>query len=158
MPLFIPSQIAGAIAKIMDTNSNIVDIFRRRQSDIRRELDRRQISMKAVSFDSGIKYTTLITYFPADENATPVQMPGSAVFALAGAIPDDLLSLLMPTGFLIVRAPEEVDHEQMAELVTDYLQTKNAAHRADSPGGVAIVEEEEEVLDEKIAKIAATGR
>lgn len=142
----------------MDTNSNIVDIFRRRQSDIRREMDRRQISMKAVSFDSGIKYATLITYLPADENATPVQMPGSAVFAMAGAIPDDLLSLLMPTGFLIVRAPEEVDHDEMADLVSDYLQTKQAAHRADSPGGVAIVESEDAVLDEKVAKITAAGR
>lgn len=142
----------------MTTVSSIVDTFRRRQCDIRRELDRRQIAMKAVSFDSGIPYATLLTYFPADEHKTPAQLPGSAVFALAGAIPDDLLSLLMPTGFLIVRAPEEVDHDEMADLVSDYLQTKQAAHRADSPGGVAIVPEEDAVLDEKVAKITAAGR
>lgn len=142
----------------MDTDSNIVDIFRRRQSDIRQELDRRQISLKAVSFHSGIKYATLITYFPADEHATPVQMPGSAVFALAGAIPDDLLSLLMPTGFLIVRAPEEVDHDEMADLMSDYLHSKHAAHRPESPGGPAIVEEEDALLDEKVAKIQSVGR
>lgn len=139
-------------------DSTIVEVFRERQRAIRRELDRRQISMKAVQQDSKIGYSTLLTYFPADERKTPAQLPGSAIFALAGAIPDDLLSLLMPTGFLIVRAPEEVDHNEMADLMADYLQTKNAAHRPNSPGGVEIVDEEDAILDEKVAKITATGR
>lgn len=143
---------------IPNDDSTIVDVYRDRQRAIRRELDRRQISMKVVQQDSKIGYSTLLTYFPADEHKTPAQLPGSAVFALAGAIPDDLLSLLMPTGFLIVRAPEEVDHDEMADLVSDYLQTKQAAHRADSPGGAEIVASEDAILDEKVAKIQSAGR
>ncbi|MBL9070439.1 MAG: hypothetical protein JNM03_10660 [Sphingopyxis sp.] len=143
---------------IPNDESTIVEVIRDRQRAIRRELDRRLISMKVVSQDSKIGYSTLLTYFPADEAKTSAQIPGSAVFALAGAIPDDLMSLLLPTGFLVVRAPEEVDHDEMADLVSDYLQAKHAAHRADSPGGVKIVAEEDALLDEKIAKIQSAGR
>lgn len=143
---------------IPNDESTIVEVIRDRQRAIRRELDRRQISMKVVSQDSKIGYSTLLTYFPADETKTPAQIPGSAIYALFGAIPDDLMSLLLPTGWLVVRAPEEVDHDEMADLMADYLQTKQAAHRADSPGGVAIIDSEDALLDEKVAKITATGR
>ena len=43
------------------------DIIRERQLAIRRELDRRGIALKVVSYDSKIPYPTLLTYFPGGD-------------------------------------------------------------------------------------------
>jgi hypothetical protein len=142
----------------MADESTIVAVIRERQKAIRRELDRRQISMKAVAQDSGIGYAALLTYFPADPLKQPNQIPGSAIFALAGAIPDDVLSLLLPTGRLIVSVPEEVDHDAFASLVNDYQATKEEAHRVNSPAGRDLAECELEKLDGKVARIKAAGQ
>ncbi len=112
-----------------------VAIIRSRQTAIRREIDRRGIPLKAVSFDSGIPYETLLTYFPAPKTREPAQIPGGAVYALCGALPLDLLSLLLPDGYQIVRAPESIDHDALCELATSYVSTKVAAHHPDSELG-----------------------
>lgn len=139
----------------MADESKIVAVIRDRQKAIRRELDRRQISMKVVSQDSGIGYATLLTYFPADEKKQPVQISGSAIFALAGAIPDDVLSLLMPTGRLVVSAPEEMDHDTFASLCRAYVGAKDDAHHIDSPAGREISDCEDDKLNTKAARLQA---
>lgn len=108
-------------------------IVREIQLTIRRELDRRGRSLKAISYDSGIPYSTLLSYFPGERNAVPHALPVAAVRKLTGHIPADLLSLLLPDGWQIVRAPEEVDHDAIAEACRAYLSAKEAAHRKDSP-------------------------
>lgn len=143
---------------IISDESTIVGVIRERQKAIRRELDRRRTSMKAVSQDSGIGYATLLTYFPADELKQPNQIPGSAIFALAGAIPDDLLSLLMPSGFIVVRVPEEIDHDDIETACRDFLATKGQAHHPESPGGREIAPSEDENLSRKAARLQAVGR
>ncbi len=116
----------------MADNSSIVNVVRGRQLVMRREMDRRGISMKAVSFDSGIPYSTLLSYFPGEKDATPALMPVSAQYCLCGAVPDDILSLLLPDGRLIVRIPEAIDHDEIAAWAEEYNARKLAAHRADS--------------------------
>jgi len=113
------------------------EIVRTRQSAIRRELDRRGIALKVISFDSGISYSTLLTYLPQEGADKPAMIPMSAVYALAEskAIPDDLLSLLLPTGCLIVRAPEEIDHDEIEQAARDYLAAKGKAHHPESEAG-----------------------
>ena len=61
----------------------------------------------------------------------------SAVYALAESkvIPDDLLSLLLPAGCLIVRAPEEIDHDEIEQAARDYLAAKGKAHHPESEAG-----------------------
>lgn len=135
----------------MHPEPTIVEVIRDRQKAIRRELDRRLIHMKAVAQDSGIDYTTLLTYFPARADKVPAQIPGSVIFALAGAIPDDVLSLLMPTGHLIISVPEDMDHDTMADLAADYMRAKADAHHVDSPAGREIAPCEEGVLSAKAA-------
>lgn len=129
----------------MQTNDEIV---RQRQSAIRREIDRRGIALKAVSFDSKIPYETLLTYFPPEGGRKPVMIPGSAIYALADgdAIPTDLLSLLVPTGFAIVRVPEAINHDEIAPAMRDYLTAKDDAHRPDSEAGREIGPGEHEKL------------
>lgn len=137
----------------MHSVSKIVDIIRERQKAMRRELDRRNACWKVIALDSGVDYTTLLTYFPARADKVPVQIPGSVIFALAGAIPDDILSLLMPTGYLIHQVPEHIDHDVMADLAADYVRAYTGAHQADSPAGREIAPCEDEILSDKAARL-----
>jgi hypothetical protein len=136
-----------------------VAIIRERQKSIRREVDRRGIALKAVSFDSAIPYETLLTYFPQPGSRDPAQIPGGAIFALCEgeALPLDLLSLLLPGGFLIVKAPEAVDHDEIEAACRDYLAAKGAAHRADSPSGPEIADCEDSTLNGKVAHLRAVA-
>jgi len=133
---------------------SVTMIVRERQLAIRRELDRRAISLKVVAYDSRLPYDTLRSYFPGGE-AEPATIPGSAIYALCGAIPGDLLSLLLPEGFLVVRAPEGVDHDAAAEAMEDYLATKNRAHHRESEDGREIGPSEEAALNVKLAVVRA---
>jgi hypothetical protein len=118
----------------MSDNSRIV---KDRQHAIRREMDRRGISLKAASMDSGIPYPTFASYFPADQHADPAQIPGGAIYAIVAgnALPLDLVSLLMPDGVQVVRASEGMDHDEIEDLCRDYVATKAKAHHVDSPAG-----------------------
>jgi hypothetical protein len=132
---------------IIHDEPTIVGIIRDRQRAMRRAMDRRGILMKVIAADSGIKYDTLLTYFPADGAKTPAQIPASAFFALCGAIPDDILSLLLPDGRLIVRVPEAIDHDEIAAWAGTYAATKLAANRADSECQEQIGPTEKKALD-----------
>lgn len=134
-----------------------VAIIRARQLAIRREVDRRGIALKAVSYDSGIPYETLLTYFPAEGSREPAQIPGGAIYALCegNALPADLLSLVLPDGWQIVRAPEAIDHDALCEQVVEYLARKQAAHHPESEAGVAIGPREREELDGKVVQLTA---
>ena len=137
------------------------EIVRQRQSVIRREMDRRGIALKAVSFDSGIPYPTLLTYFPQEGGSRPVMIPVSALYALADggtpALPLDLLSLLLPGGTHIVRAPEAIDHDQVEEACRDFLATKGASHHPESEMGREIGPTEKQKLDEKVVHLSAVA-
>lgn len=122
---------------IMPDDSTIVrDI----QLTIRRELDRRGLSLKVISFDSGIPYSTLLSYFPGDKDAVPHIMPVLALRKLTGPVPSDLLSLLLEDNWQIVRAPEECDHDAIAEACKAYLATKEKARRdAEEEAPLAVI-------------------
>lgn len=135
--------------------ANNYTIVRGRQLTIRRELDRRGISLKAIAFDAGIPYPTLLSYFPAD--GEPHTISGAAFFSLCGVLPADLLSLLLPDGFQVVRAPEDVDHDQLADAMAEYLAAKQHAHHPDSPDGREISEGEDEELCQRLASVRAVA-
>lgn len=125
-----------------------VAIIRSRQTAIRREIDRRGIALKAVAFDSGIPYETLLTYFPIEGGREPAQIAGSAIYALCEgkSLPLDLLSLLLPEGFQIVRAPEAIDHDEIETIAREYLAQKGKAHHPLSPAGREISDCEDVTL------------
>ncbi|MGJ3625985.1 hypothetical protein AB5I41_01615 [Sphingomonas sp. MMS24-JH45] len=50
-------------------------IVRDRQLVVRREMDRRGISLKAVALDSGIPYATIVSYFPGERDRQPATIP-----------------------------------------------------------------------------------
>lgn len=131
------------------------DILKQRQCAMRRELDRRGIALKAVSFDSGIPYSSLLSYFPQEGGSEPAVMSVAAQYALCGAIPDDILSLLLPEGRLIVRVAEQLDHDEVAEACQDFIATKHAAHHPESEAGREIGPTEDNVLRGKFARVKA---
>ena len=135
--------------------SDSVVIIRERQLGIRREIDRRGIALKLVAADSGIPYETLLTYFPQEGSREPAQIPGGAIYALCagGALPADLLSFLLPNGWQVVRAPEGIDHDTVADLAADYLAAKNAAHHPESEAGRDIGPTEHAALTGKLVQL-----
>jgi len=139
--------------------SDANEIVRQRQSAIRRELDRRGIALKAVSFDASIPYPTLLTYFPQEGGREPVMMPMSAVYACAEskAIPDDLLSLLLPTGCMIVRVLEGIDHDEVENHCRDFLGTKGGFHHPLSENGRDLGPNEIAILNTKASRLRAVA-
>lgn len=128
-------------------------IVKRAQLVIRSELDRRGYQMKVVAADANIHPNTLGSYFPADRNADPAQIPMGAVYALIGAIPADLLSLLLPDGWHLVEAPADIDHDDLAAGCIDYASAHARARHPDSPGGVDIVDCEDSDLKGRAARL-----
>jgi hypothetical protein len=138
----------------MPPSNDIVHVLKARQSAMRREMDRRGIAMKAVSFDSGIPYSTLLSYFPEPGAARePALMPVSAQYMLCDAMPDDILSLLLPEGRMIVRVPAELNHDQVAEAMMDFLSVKERAHHPESPAGREIAPCEDDSLRSRFAVV-----
>ena len=131
------------------------EIIRDRQRAIRRELDRRQIPLKVLAYDSGIKYDTLISYFPGGEGRTPAELPSSAVFALCGVLPDDLMNLLCPAGYAVIRVPDGIDFDDLAHGCRAYLETKDRAHHPESEAGRDIGPTEHAKLSAEVVRLRA---
>lgn len=134
-------------------------IVRERQLAIRREMDRRDISIKAVQYDGGWKNpSTVLSYFPNPEGkAEPATLSVATLYRLlrSAALPVDLLSMLLPDGLRIVGVPEEVDHDEIAAVLHDYLCTKERAHHPESEDGREIGPGEDNVLRCKFAEVKA---
>lgn len=151
LPLFpMPPLVAGKVNMIMCDASKIV---KQRQLAIRRELDRRGITLKVVSMDSGVSYSSLASYFPAHPHSDPAQMPTGVLYALCGHVPDDLLSLMLPEGRVIVQVPEDLDHDELCEAMHDYIAEKHKAHHPESECGPAIGPNECKVLRGKFVRV-----
>lgn len=116
---------------------------------------KRGLTLKAISVLSGVPVSTLRTW--AGENGATALMSIDGLFKLCGVIPDDLLSMLLPTGRVIVRMPEEIDHDQVEDLCRDFLAAKGKAHHPDSPGGREISPCEEAMLDAKVVQLRAVA-
>ena len=114
------------------------------------------LTLKEISEGSGIPYSTLRSY--AGNNGEPAEMPLSALYKLVGVIPDELLSLLLPAGRMIVEVPAEIDHDEICEAAQELLIEKARAHHPESPGGREIVPEEDARLCEKTARLRVAGQ
>lgn len=136
-------------------------IVRDRQCAIRREMDRRGILLKQVQLDGEWEtVSTVASYFPSPESKQqPAIMSAAALYRLirAKALPLDLLSMMLPEGFQIVRAPEEIDHDEFEAMTRDYLAAKGKAHREDSEAGREIGPNERALLDGKVVQLKAAA-
>jgi hypothetical protein len=135
------------------SNGNEIDV----QRVIREKQDDRGISLKAIAAKSGIPYTSFCGYFPGNErDSTPkpsVELPVSAFNKLCGALPNDLLNLLIPDGFAIVEVPAGVDYDDFSARCRDFVDTKEKAHHPESEAGRDIGPTEGDKLGEKAVQL-----
>ena len=113
------------------------------------------LTLKAISLDSGVCYSTLRSY--AGHNGEPAEMPVSALFKLIGVVPNELLSLLLPEAQAIVTVPTGIDHDELAELAQDYLAAKSKAHHPESEAGRDIGPGEHSALMGKAVALKAVA-
>lgn len=116
-----------------------------------KEQERRPL--KAIAIDSGLGYTTVQSH-----------AGGHACMSLAcfnhyieGGVSPELLSLLLPDGFQIIKAAEAIDHDELAAKMHDWLQTKSQAHCPNSPAGRELSECEQATLNGKAASLKAVA-
>jgi hypothetical protein len=129
-------------------------IVRERQKAIRRQIDKRGLAIKAIHLDGEWENSsTVLSYFPGREEVEPAVMSTAALYRLFKALPVDLLAMMLPEGFTIVRVPEGIDHDEIAEAVRDYLTAKDRAHHPDSPAGRDIADCEDDDLRAKFAVV-----
>lgn len=134
------------------TDKTIMQMRDRQQRVFRIATDptRYGLTLKLIAADANLGYDS-VRHYASGETIMPI----TALFALVGVIPDELLSHLLPEGRAIVRVPEELDHDEVCEAMQDYLHEKARAHHPDSPGGREIAPCEDNVLRGKFAKVAA---
>lgn len=121
------------------------------QERIFRIAQRQGLTLKAISLDSGIPYSTLRGY--AGNSGETAEMPVSALYKLVGVIPDELLSLLLPVGRAIAQVPEGIDHDELERALLDYVGTKADAHRPESPAGRDLSDCEIDKLNNKVVQL-----
>lgn len=119
------------------------------------EIRRRGYVMKVIAAQAQMHINTFLSYFPADQNAKPAQLPLGAFNQLekTGALDADLLGLLLNDGRQIVQAPEGIDHHAFAKVVREYLAMKSDAHHPTSESGADIGPNEDAELSSKVASI-----
>lgn len=135
----------------MDRKSQILD-RQQRMFRIAQDPTRFGLTLKMIAADADLGADSVRNYAAGE-----TVMPMTALVALIGVLPDELLSLLLPAGHAIVRIPEGIDHDQLETCAREFLAAKGAAHHPDSPGGREIAECERQVLDRKAAHLTVVA-
>lgn len=133
---------------ILSPDDNIASQMKRTQQTVFRQAVARGLTLKCISLDSGLGYTTIQSYARGE---AAMSLP--SLYRLIGVIPDDLLSLLLPSGRMIVSVPEDLDHDAIADMAAEYLRTKADAHHVASPAGREIAPCEGAALDGQAARL-----
>lgn len=106
------------------------------------------LTLKLIAADSGLGYDSVRNYASGD-----TVMPITALEALCDVIPDEILSHLLGGDRVIVRVPDNLDHDEIAPAMRDYLSAKDDAHHPDSEAGRDIGPGEEAGLRVKLATV-----
>lgn len=137
---------------ILSHDDNIASQVKRTQQTVFRLAVARGLTLKVIALDSGLGYTTIQSY---SRGEATMSLP--ALYRLIGVIDDDLLSLLLPVGRMIVALPDDLDHDAIAEMASDYLRAKAVAHEVNSPAGREISECESAALDGKAIRLRSVA-
>lgn len=140
----------------MSRNPKIVEQMQDRQKRVFRmamDPQRFGLTLKMIQTDSGLGYDSLRNYASGD-----TIMPLTALDALVGVIPDELLSLLLSDDRAIVRVPEGIDLDGLADGFAEFLHTKNAFHHPESEAGRDLGPGEQAALTAKIVHLPLKGK
>ena len=134
-------------------------IVRERQMAIRREMMRRGISIKQVQLDGEWNHpSTVLSHFPNPDGChEPATMSVATLYRLikSKALPIDLLSMLLPDEFVIMRAPEGVDYDEFSAGCRAFIETKDKAHHPESEAGRDIGPTEQAQLSAEVVRLRA---
>jgi hypothetical protein len=111
-------------------------------------------SWKVLAAQSGIPEATLHSYRKAD---APAAMPISALTKLCGVIAPELLSLLLPDGFALVKLAELNDPAALATGALEYVGLYSAARHPASEAGSDIGPREAAGLSGAATKLREVG-
>lgn len=141
----------------MSRDCAITHALKRAQITVFEQAAKLGITQKVIHYDTGgenggISLSALGQYARGE---TAMGLP--ALLKLIDVIPDNLLSLLLPAGRLIVRVPEEIDHDEIEKAARDFLATKGDAHREDSEMGRDIGPNEKKALTAKAVVLKAVA-
>lgn len=125
--------------------------IRRAQVTMFEEAAKRGITQKIIYYDSD----RTISVSAIGQYARGESIMGLAVMnRLSKILPPDLLSLLLVDDELqIVKAPAELDHDDLAEAMVEYLADKQRAHHPESECGPAIGPGEHSILTAKVVHL-----
>lgn len=135
----------------MALERDIPTIIRETQERVFRICQANGLTLKAISLDAKIPYSSLRSY--AGNNGSTSIMGIDVLYQLVGVVPNELLSLLLPQGNAIFTVPDEVDYDEIENLARDYIATKAKAHHADSPAGRELADCERNSLAGKVARL-----
>lgn len=133
----------------MSRKSQILD-RQQRVFRIAQDPTRYGLSLKMIAADADLSYDSVRNYALGN-----TEMPLSALDALIGVLPDELLSLLLPDGRAIVCIPGGIDHDQLETLARDFLADKGSAHHPESEAGREIGPTEHRKLSEKAVRLVS---
>lgn len=139
----------------MPTDKTIIEQMldrQRRVFRIAQDPARYGLTLKLIAADAQLGYDSVRNYASGD-----TQMPLTALYALVGVIPDELLSLLLPDGRQIVAVPANMDPDQVESACRDFLADKGKAHHPESPAGREISDCEAAALSKRVAHIVAVA-
>lgn len=128
----------------MTANQQIMTATLRAQARMFRLAARdHDLTLKAIHLDTQIPYETLRSW--KGDKGAQAMMPVWSISALAGIIPDDLLSLLTEPGdrHLIRGDDDDSDIDDYAEKADELSRKTRQARHPRSPGGTEIVACEE---------------
>jgi hypothetical protein len=119
---------------ILSRKEQILD-RQKRMFRIAQDPTRFGLTLKMIAADADLNLQSVRNYAAGD-----TEMPLSALDALIGILPEELLTLLMPAGHAIVRIPDGIDLDELDAACRAVVAEKAKAHRENSPGGPAVVE------------------
>lgn len=146
----MPQPISRKVKTIVPDERTILLDRQRRVFRIACDPRRYGLTLGIIAADSGLGYDS-VRHYAAGETA----MPMCAFLALIGVLPDELLSLLLPEGRLLVQVPVNVDHDAACEAMRAYVDAKERAHHPESPAGREISDCEDETLRAKLTVVKA---
>jgi hypothetical protein len=111
-------------------------------------------SQELIHSETGLPTTSLSDWA---NGKAKMSLVGMLAIAEIPDFPLELLSLIMPANITLVRVPEGVDHDDLAECFHDYLQAKERAHHPESEAGREIGPGEHNVLCLKAARVKAAA-
>lgn len=136
---------------ILSRKEQILD-RQKRMFRIAQDPTRYGLTLKMIAADADLNLQSVRNYAAGE-----TEMPLSALDALVGVLPDELLTLLMPAGHAIVRVPEGMDFDDLECAARDFLALKGKAHHPDSPSARDISDCEAVSLGQAAARLRAVS-